>query len=157
MARPAGRVFYLGRKMKSKNGGSMIGTCKQRGEWAELCFMARAAERGFSVSKPHGESVAYDVTVEDNGRFLRVQVKSTTFRRNGSYTCNLVGASRKPYAKGKVDFFAVDLVPIELWYIIPFEAVGEHLCVNLRPRKGYKFAQYIEAWELMRASRSQEE
>ena len=39
-------------------------TCKLQGEWAELLFMARAAERGFSVSKPWGESQAYDVTVE---------------------------------------------------------------------------------------------
>src|SRR5438876_2244079 len=50
---------------------------KQRGEWAELRFMARAAEHGLSVSKPWGDSQRYDVTVEHNGRFLRVQVKST--------------------------------------------------------------------------------
>jgi hypothetical protein len=35
--------------------------------------MARAAEHGFSVSKPWGESQAYDVTVESGGKFLRVQ------------------------------------------------------------------------------------
>lgn len=52
-------------------------TCKLQGEWAELLFMARAAEHGFSVSKPWGESQAYDVTVESGGKFLRVQVKST--------------------------------------------------------------------------------
>jgi len=56
-------------------------TCKLQGEWAELLFMARAAERGFSVSKPWGESQAYDVTVESGGEFLRVQVKSTHPRR----------------------------------------------------------------------------
>ena len=56
-------------------------TCKERGEWAELCFMARAAERGLNVSKPHGDSASYDVGVEQNGRYLRIQVKSTTFCR----------------------------------------------------------------------------
>ena len=54
-------------------------TCKQLGEWAELCFMARAAERGLNVSKPHGDSASYDVGVEQHGRFLRIQVKSTSF------------------------------------------------------------------------------
>jgi hypothetical protein len=48
-------------------------TYKLQGEWAELLFMTRAAEHGFSVSKPWGESQAYDVTVESEGKFLRVQ------------------------------------------------------------------------------------
>ncbi|HEY1462190.1 MAG TPA: group I intron-associated PD-(D/E)XK endonuclease [Terriglobales bacterium] len=128
-------------------------TCKERGEWAELCFMARAAERGYSVSRPHGDSAAYDVGVEDAGRFLRVQVKSTTFRRKGSYTCNVTGARRERYPKSKVDFFAVYLVPIDLWYIIPIEVMEKNLSLNLTPRKGHKFAQYMEAWELMRGER----
>ncbi len=89
-------------------------TCKERGEWAELCFMARAADRGLNVSRPHGDSASYDVGVEQNGRFLRIQVKSTTFRRNGSYTSNIVGS------------------------------------LHLTPRKGHKFSQYMEAWNLLR-------
>jgi PD-(D/E)XK endonuclease len=48
-------------------------TCKERGEWAELCFMARAADRGLNVSRPHGDSASYDVGVEQNGRFLRIR------------------------------------------------------------------------------------
>jgi hypothetical protein len=87
-----------------KISGSEGKTCKQRGEWAELCFMAGAADRGFNVSKPHGDSASYDVGVEDNGRFMRVQVKSTTFRRKGSFTCNIVGPKRRRYASGKLDF-----------------------------------------------------
>jgi hypothetical protein len=130
--------------------GSEKKTCKQRGEWAELCFMARAADRGLNVSRPHGDSASYDVGVESHGRFLRVQVKSTTFRRKGSYTCNIVGAKRKRYARGTLDFFAVLLVPIDVWYIIPFEVVEENLSLNLTPRKGHKFAQYMEGWNLLR-------
>ncbi len=125
-------------------------TCKQLGEWAELCFMARAAERGLNVSKPHGDSASYDVGVEQNGRFLRMQVKSTTFRRKGSYTCNIVGPKRERYGRGLLDFFAVYLVPIDLWYIIPFEVVEGNLSLNLTPRKGHKFSQYMEAWNLLR-------
>lgn len=125
-------------------------TCKQLGEWAELCFMARAAERGLNVSKPHGDSASYDVGVEQNGRFLRIQVKSTTFRRKGSYTCNILGPKRERYARGTLDFFAVYLVPIDLWYIIPFEVVEGNLSLNLTPRKGHKFSQYMEGWNLLR-------
>jgi hypothetical protein len=125
-------------------------TCKQLGEWAELCFMARAADRGLNVSRPHGDSASYDVGVEQNGRFLRIQVKCTTFRRKGSYTCNIVGPKRERYGRGQLDFFAVYLVPIDLWYIIPFEVVQGNLSLNLTPRKGHKYAQYMEGWNLLR-------
>lgn len=54
--------------MEKRRGSSK--TCKERREWAELCFMARAADRGLNVSKPHGDSASYDVGVEQNGRFL---------------------------------------------------------------------------------------
>jgi PD-(D/E)XK endonuclease len=133
--------------MKGRAAGNR--TCKQLGEWAELIFMAQAAERGMNVSKPFGDSASYDVGVEHNGRFMRVQVKSTTFRRKGSYTCNIVGPQRERYAPGKLDFFAVYLVPIDVWYIIPFEVAQENLSLNLTPRKGHKFSQYMEAWKLL--------
>ena len=47
-----------------KGKGSFIKGCKERGEWAELCFMARAVQHGFSVSRPYGDSSAYGVGVE---------------------------------------------------------------------------------------------
>ena len=127
-------------------------TCKERGEWAELCFMARAADRGLNVSRPHGDSASYDVGVEQNGRFLRIQVKSTTFCRKGSYTSNITGPKHERYARGKVDFFAVYLVPVDVWYIIPFDVVEGNLSLNLTPRKGHKFAQYMEGWNLVARS-----
>ena len=39
-------------------------TFKERGEWVELQFMARAVRNGFKVSKPWGDSSAYDVGIE---------------------------------------------------------------------------------------------
>jgi hypothetical protein len=37
---------------------------KLRGEWAELCFMTRAAEHGLRVTKPGGETAQCDFAVE---------------------------------------------------------------------------------------------
>jgi len=116
-----------------KGKGSFIKGCKECGEWAELCFMARAVQHGFSVSRPYGDSSAYDVGVEDNGRFSRVQVKSVTFFRGKSYTCNVVGPKHERYQSGRLEFFAVYLVPIDLWYVIPFEVVKNNLSLNLAP------------------------
>jgi hypothetical protein len=52
-------------------------TYKRRGEWAELVFITIVRGLGFNVAKPWGDSAKYDVSVEKNGWFLRVQVKST--------------------------------------------------------------------------------
>jgi PD-(D/E)XK nuclease superfamily protein len=100
-----GRVFYLGVHFRCEGVGvrkdmGSKKTCKERGEWAELCFMARAADRGLNVSRPHGDSASYDVGVEQNGRFLRIQVKSTTFCRKGSFTANITGPKHARYVRG---------------------------------------------------------
>ena len=69
--------------MRKKNKSRWIAGCKERGEWAELWFMALARGMGFGVLKPFGESGRYDVAVEWGGRILRVQVKSTIYCRRG--------------------------------------------------------------------------
>lgn len=76
--------------------------------------MARAAGMGLCVCKPYGDSAQYDVGIEDEGRLLRVQIKSTTYSRDGSFTCNVVGRGRKGYVAGVVDFFAIYLVPMNV-------------------------------------------
>jgi len=126
-------------------------SCKQRGEWAELCFMARAAEMGLCVCKPYGDSAHFDVGIEQEGRLLRVQVKGTTYARDGSFTCNLTGPGHKGYRAGVVDYFAVYLVPIDVWYILPFEATGGTVSLQFSPEeRGHKYHRYLDAWHLLR-------
>lgn len=59
---------------------------KKRGEWAELRFMAKASEHGFNLTKPWGDSLPYDLAIDLDGRLIRVQVKSTLYRRRGWVT-----------------------------------------------------------------------
>src|SRR3954463_13900011 len=66
-----------------------IRNSKRRGEWAELRFMAEAVQRGFNVMRPWGESARYDVLLERNLRYLRVQVKSTQYKIGKAYVCGL--------------------------------------------------------------------
>ena len=127
-------------------------TCKEQGEWAELCFMARVRQMGLTVLKPYGDSAEYDVAIERNGQVLRVQTKSTTFVRGNTFTCNLVGPGRKAYAEGTVDYFAVYLIPVDLWYILPFaKASKTSVSLQFTPGKaGHKYEAYLEAWHLLR-------
>jgi PD-(D/E)XK endonuclease len=138
----------MGKRKKSR----WIAGCKERGEWAELWFMALAWGMGFGVLKPYGDSAQYDVAVECGGRILRVQVKSTIYcRRGGEYSLNVMGPGRKKYAAGTVDFFAVWVIPMGEWYIIPYEAMGERLTLHFTAgSKRSKWGRYREAWDLMR-------
>ncbi|MGA8273448.1 MAG: group I intron-associated PD-(D/E)XK endonuclease [Candidatus Sulfotelmatobacter sp.] len=146
------RVGAMRRKANRLAGGKLPG-CKERGEWAELYFMMMAAGLGMKVSKPFGESGRYDVGVENKRGVLRVQVKSTIYkRRGGEYSLNVMGPRREKYEAGSVDFFAILLIPIDDWYIIPFEVTGiTNSSLHFTPRaKRQKYGEYREAWDLLK-------
>ncbi len=122
---------------------------KLRGEWTELLFMTRATEHGLRVIKPWGDSSRYDVVVETGGRFLRVQVKTTSHRRGRQYVCSIDRRGKNPYTAADIDFFAIYIVPLDIWYFIPVEKSG--LAINLSPHNSLsKNAPYREAWHLLR-------
>ena len=126
---------------------------KERGEWTELIFMARASEEQLRAAKLWGDSGPYDVGVDFRGWFNRVQVKCTTAQaRGGGYICTLRPSGSTPYTTDDVDFFAIYVIPEDVWYIIPAE-VGTRQKSNLllNPRnKKQKYAPYLEAWHLLR-------
>ncbi len=148
----AWRFLNMGWKADRLAGGALK-DCKQRGEWAELYFLMVAAGLGMKVLRPFGQTGVYDVGVERLGRLQRVQVKSTIYkRRSDEYSLNVMGPGRKMYAPGTVDYFAVLLIPIDEWYIVPYEVLGESNCtLHLRPKGGKQlYREYREAWELLR-------
>ena len=114
--------------------------------------MARAAGEGIRALKPYGDSASYDLGAEGGRRIWRVQVKSTIYCRRGrEYSLNVMGPGRKRYPKGTVDFFAVFVIPLDEWYIIPYAAMGRRLTMHITPgSKRSKWLQYREAWELLR-------
>lgn len=133
-----------------KNRGSAIKHAKRRGEWAELRFMARAAEEGLQVSQPFGEMARYDFVAEYKARCWRVQVKSTMFVDRGGYSCSVRGCSG-PYEGDEFDYLAVYLIPMDMWYVIPEGMVRGRGSVAIYPQlKKSKYKAYEEAWHLMR-------
>jgi hypothetical protein len=130
---------------------------KLRGEWAEMKFMARAAEHGLSVSKPWGEMRPYDFVVGKTGRFVSVQVKSTVFECKTGYGCTVRGG-HKAYPAGSFDFVAAYAVPEDVWYILPAALIRGKKSVTLFPHsKTAKYEQYREAWHLLREATASSE
>ena len=87
-----------------RQGRRVFANYKKRGEWVELLFMTVAAGLGFIVAKPWGETARYDVIVENEGRFLRIQVKSTETCKEGCYLCELRMFDNHLYVAGEVDY-----------------------------------------------------
>jgi hypothetical protein len=86
----------LGMRWKANRlAGGLLKGCKERGEWAELYFMMLAVGLGMKVLRLFGQTGRYDVGVENSGRLLRVQVKSTVYKRRGEcYSLNVMGPGR---------------------------------------------------------------
>ena len=135
--------------------GARIKNHKLRGEWAELVFMARAKEMGFELVRPWGESSRYDVGVEWEGLYMRVQVKSTIYKVGKSYVCNTrPDNDRRPYTARQIDFLAAYAIPVDAWYIVPAR-VATRLKGNiwLSPhKKGHKYESWLEAWHLLKGA-----
>lgn len=130
---------------------------KARGEWGESVFMARAVEHGLPVSRPWGESNSFDFVVGKPGRFVSVQVKSTTVRDCGGYACSLRQNNRR-YARGSFDFIAAYVIPEDVWYIIPAKKVAGRGYVTLcSSSREANFEEYREAWYLLREAAGVEE
>ncbi len=128
----------------------------ERGEWAEIRFVARAAEQRFRVSKPWGNMSPYDLMVERDGVAHRVQVKSTTCRVSAkAYSCRMPSGKRLTRILQEIDFVAAYLIPLDLWYIIPAGIVKKRKgAISLAPwDRRAKYERYIEAWYLLRSWR----
>jgi hypothetical protein len=133
--------------------GARIKNHKLRGEWAVLVFMARVKEMGFGLVRPWGESSRYDVGVEWEGRYMRVQVKSTIYKVGHAYVCNTrADNDYRPYTVRQIDFLAAYVIPSNVRYIVPAR-VTTKLKGNiwLSPhKKGHKYERFMEAWELLK-------
>ena len=159
--RAGDRTQALGRHMKY---WERFSSYQQRGEWVELQFMAQAAKRRLAVSKPWGETQAYDVGIEHLENFLRVQVKSTTSRHGAGYCCQFKPNQQKKrdYSLEQIDLFAAYVIPEDAWYLIPAAVllgprriVMTMMCPVVVPRKkaSYRYECYREAWGLLRKTR----
>jgi hypothetical protein len=125
-------------------------TRKWAGEQAEAAFLNKATSLGLSVSKPWGDSERYDLIVGSGSRLSRVQVKSTAYQHDGRcrYSIN-AQCHAALYTEDEIDFLAVYIVPLDLWYIIPVKACLNRKSLRFYPRATTfrsRYEKYREAW-----------
>ena len=156
-SRGARRSRAQGRKCAQKKAIREL-TTKRRGELSELAFVYKAASEGFAVAKPYGDSQRYDCILDNGHRLWRVQIKSSTCLRNGLYrvnACRDTSGGPVGYDASEIDFFAAYIIPEETWFILPVEMIVGRRTVYFAcdgdGRRPNVYAEYREAWQLLRA------
>jgi len=134
-----------------------VSNYKRRGEIVEIAFLHAVTNMGFAVTKPYGDSEAYDFIVDSGNRLWRVQVKSCVCRKGLTYH---VGASHRsgtvpaqgPYTAAQIDILAVYIIPADVWCIIPVDAFSPSTSLAFLPHlpvAAGRYEQFREAWYLM--------
>jgi hypothetical protein len=130
---------------------------KRTGELAEAAFLHKAVGLGFRVTKPSGDSERYDFVLDSGKRLWRVQIKCTSSVIMSGYTIQathaVYGKSGVAYTNEDIDILAAHISPLDLWYLIPVQALGKRTSVTLRldgSCKSVSLEQYREAWHVFR-------
>lgn len=106
---------------------------KAIGEMSEAYIIAKLIEVGYNVSIPYGDSIRYNLVIEDeNGRFSRVQCKTgwlnktqsvIKFATASSYNSTMKNKVWKHY-RGQCDYFAVYCPETRGVYLLAVNQVG---------------------------------
>lgn len=111
---------------------------KTKGDVTEAYVAARLLELGYTVLRPLGDNARYDLVVEQNGSFSRVQCK--TARWGDAEHASLVFSAcstnwhlrdgKRGY-HGDAELFGVYFPPLHAVYLVPVRECG-HTEVRLR-------------------------
>ena len=137
---------------------------KRTGELAEAAFLHKAVGLGFRVTKPWGDSERYDFVLDSGKRLWRVQIKCTSSVIAGGYniqaTHGVYGKSGVAYTNEDIDILAAHISLLDLWYLIPVQALGRRPSFTLRLDGSSKSAcleKYREAWHVFRGDLREDE
>ena len=115
---------------------------KNAGTLYEIEFQLECLKRGFPVSVPIGDNLAYDLVVDGNDGLKRVQVRGTTVLQNYSYqACTGTGQS-KTVRRDAYDFLAVRIPNHDAWYVVPRKALGTRASAHFTPHNPKGKGQY---------------
>ena len=142
---------------------------KRLGEVSQAAFLLKARMMGFNMAVPWGDSERYDFVVwaEAAGEgaraarargtpMLRVQVKGTGRLYRRGYEVQAVrstrGQGKKRYTKKDIDVLAAHVQPLDVWYLLPIEAIGRTKSLRFYPdieSRRPRWEKYREAWEVL--------
>lgn len=130
---------------------------QSKGDIGEAAFRLAATKLGFALSKPDNVE-AYDFISDWQGKLSRVQVKSCDDRDSSrtsirfKISCSR-GKPKRAYTRDEIDYLAVYIEPLSIFYILPIVAVERSTTINFFPLNkdtNSKYEQYREAWDFLK-------
>ena len=107
---------------------------KQIAKEGELRFAAEFVRKGWSIFLPYGEDSSIDLLIEKEGKYSRVQIKTTKPIADVIH-CRTKSSNNwqvKKYTKNDIDLFGIYDYENKKGYLIPIEKVEGMTDVSLR-------------------------
>ena len=109
-----------------------------KGQLSEARALYEFQKRNIPVCIPWGDNERYDMIAEFNGKFNRIQVKTSNEERNGAICCYCRSSTNHTTNKNlttyedDVDYFVFVNQTYDLIAIVPIEEIGNKKQIRLR-------------------------
>lgn len=128
---------------------------KEIGDTAVAGVLASLLKKGYAILLPFGDSQRYDLVLDKDNQFYRVQCKNGRIRNgcikfNSSSTEWYKRHRRKNY-KGQIDYFGVYCPELDKSYLIPSDLIAETqglLRINPTKNNQSKFVRWSKDYEI---------
>ena len=122
-----------------------------------LCFGYLCTANNITVLEPKGDNKPYDFVIELDGKFKKIQVKTSRAIKNGAPIFHIgktTGYKKEiPYTKEDVDyFFFYDLIN-NAYALVPFEDMPSGCKIQLRNQKAkinHPSIKYFDDYDLLK-------
>lgn len=135
---------------------------KLKGDIAEQAVILYALQQGWEVLKPIGDRLPYDLVLEVENVFVKIQVKSAWFddkKKNYVVDTRRTKTNRRRmlrsnYAENDFDFAVIYIQESQTFYVFPvaeFINYGSeiHLVEAEKRQRKPKSSQFRNAWQLL--------
>ena len=107
---------------------------KLKGDIAEQAVILLALKQGWGVLRPIGDRLPYNLVLDINGSFLKIQVKNAWFDEtqqnymvdNRRTKTNRRIMIREKYRESDFDFAIIFLEEIQIFYIMPVQVFASY-------------------------------
>lgn len=124
---------------------------KRIGNIGEAKVLSELTKYGIPVLLPFGDNEAYDLVIEINNEFKKIQVKTSEKIINGKVSFSIVSSKKETY-DNKVDYLALYNIEKDIVLFIPTEETNNCKIISFRfdkPKNNQtKFVRYIENYSL---------
>ena len=135
-----------------------------KGELTELKCQLFCLEKGYVISKPILDNARYDMVVDYNGKFYRIQIKTSRWMSEEHegfvFNCksqhSVAGGNKiMKYSPDEIDFFMTEFE--NEYYLIPCDKARSEMKLRFKPTKNnqdnraffakdYKFEEVIKQY-----------